>query len=130
MRRSFNVSEKLNVRNPKMGEELLEAFGIVDEDDDVRVVVMTGAGRAFCAGADIKERFLLRIENRKKGIEEDVTRDFAEVCCLAFAKIRKPVIASINGAAVGLGCTLACDVRIASEKATFGLPFGRMGSPT
>ncbi len=128
---TLNRPEKLNVRNPKMGGELLEAFGIVDEDEDVRVVVITGAGRAFCAGADIKERFLLRIENRKKGIEEDVTRDFAETGCLALAKIRKPVIASINGAAVGLGCTLAlaCDVRIASEKATFGLPFGRMGLP-
>ncbi len=123
--------EKLNVRNPRMGEELLSAFKLADEEEDIRVLVITGAGRAFCAGADVRERFLFRIENRKKGVDEKITEDFAEVGCLALSRVRKPVIASINGAAFGLGCTLAVasDIRIASEKATFGLPFGRMSLP-
>lgn len=126
---TLNRPEKLNAENPKMAEELVEVFDVVDKDDDVRVVVITGAGRAFCAGADIQERFLGRIERRKRGITEDVTREFSEVGCAALAKIRKPVIASINGAAVGVGCTLAlaCDIRIASENARFSLPFARVG---
>lgn len=126
---TLNRPEKLNAENPKLAEELIDVFGVVDRDDDVKVVVITGAGRAFCAGADLKERFLKRVEDKKKGIVEDVTREFSEVGCMALARVRRPVIASINGPAIGVGCTLAlaCDIRIASEKATFGLTFARVG---
>ena len=126
---TLNRPEKLNAESPKLAEELVDVFGVVDEDEDVRVVVITGAGRAFCAGADLKERFLQRAENRKKGIVEDVTREFSELGCLALTKVRKPVIAAINGVAIGIGCTLAlaCDIRIASENARFSLPFARVG---
>jgi len=121
--------EKLNAVNDKMAEELVDVFGVVDNDDDIRVVVMTGAGRAFSAGADIQEFFLTKIEERKKGATHDVTNDFIEGIPLALARVRKPVIASINGAAVGFGCTitLGCDVRIASENARFSLAFARVG---
>lgn len=126
---TLNRSEKLNAENPRMAEELIDVFGNVDQDDDVRVVVITGAGRAFCAGADIQESFLPRIEEKKRGIIRDVTREFTEKGCLALARVRKPVIASINGPAVGFGCTLTlvCDIRIASEKARFSMAFARVG---
>lgn len=126
---TLNRPEKLNTENAKLAEELIDVFDVVDRDDDVKVVVITGAGRAFCAGADLKERFLQRVEDKKKGIVVDVTREFSEVGCMALTKVKKPVIASINGAAIGFGCTLAlaCDIRIASENARFSLPFARVG---
>ena len=64
---TLNRPEKLNALNPKMAEELLDVFNVVAQDNDARVVIITGAGRAFCAGADIQERFLPKIEQRKKG---------------------------------------------------------------
>lgn len=126
---TLNRPEKLNALNPKMREELLDVFGVIDQDDEVRVAVITGAGRAFCAGADIKESFLSSIEERKRGISEDITRAYAELAPLALANVKKPVIAAINGSAVGFGCTLTlvCDIRIASENARFSLAFPRMG---
>ena len=126
---TLNRPEKLNAENPKMDEELVDALGAVDRDNDVMVVVITGAGRAFCAGADIQESFLARIEEGKRGTKHDVTREFTEVGCIALSQVRKPVIASVNGAAVGVGCTitLACDIRICSENARFSLPFARVG---
>ena len=125
----LNRPEKLNAINPKMREELLDVFDVVDQDNDVRAVVITGAGRAFCAGADIKESFLPRIKEKKKGVIADVTREFTELGCLALAKVRKPVIASINGPAIGFGCTLTlvCDIRVASEEARFSMAFTRVG---
>jgi len=126
---TLNRSEKRNAINEKMAEELIDVFGVVDRDDDVRVVVIRGAGSAFCAGADIQESFLKKVEERKKGIVGNVTLEFSERGCLELAKVRKPVIASINGPAAGGGCTLTlvCDIRIASEKARFSLPFARLG---
>ena len=126
---TFNRPEKLNALNPRMSEELIDAFGVVDKDDDVKVVIVAGAGRAFCAGADIQEWSLRKVDKIKKRVIEDITNDFNEIAPLALAKVRKPVIASINGAAVGFGCTmsLVCDIRIASENARFGLPFCRIG---
>ena len=126
---TLNRPEKLNALNPKMQEELMDVFAAVEQDNAVRVVIITGAGRAFCAGADIEELFLKKIEERKKGIIEDATQAFIEVACLALAKITKPVIASINGPAIGFGCTLslACDIRIASEDASFSLAFPKVG---
>jgi 2-(1,2-epoxy-1,2-dihydrophenyl)acetyl-CoA isomerase len=112
-----------------MADELVDVFEALDRLEEARVVVVTGAGRAFCAGADLKERFLPRIEEKKKGILRDVTREFSELGCLALARIRKPTIAAVNGPASGVGCTLAvsCDIRIASTEAKFGFPFVRVG---
>ncbi len=126
---TLNRPDKLNALNGKMGTELLEVFELVDQGDEVQVVVITGAGRAFSAGADIRERFLEKIEERKRGILDDVTDDFNEKFPLALARIRKPVIAAINGLAIGWGCSvsLGCDIRIASEEAKFSLAFARVG---
>ena len=63
---TFNRPEKLNALNPKMGKELVDVFGEVDQDDEVRVAIITGAGRAFCSGADVQEGFLAKIAERKK----------------------------------------------------------------
>jgi len=126
---TLNRPEKMNAENNKMADELVDVFKAVDRMDDARVVVITGAGRAFCAGADLKERFLPRIEEKKKGFIKDVTQEFSELGSLGLSYIRKPTIASINGPAVGVGCTLAlgCDIRIASTEAKFGFPFVRVG---
>lgn len=126
---TLNRPEKMNAENNKMADELLDVFRAVDRMDEARVVVITGAGKAFCAGADLKERFLPRIEEKKKGVIKDVTQEFSEVGSLALAHIRKPTIAAVNGPAVGVGCTMAlgCDIRIASAEAKFGFPFVRVG---
>ena len=126
---TLNRPDKLNALSPKMGQELIDVFRAVDEDDDVRVVLITGSGRAFCAGADIQETFLDKIEEKKKGAVIDATRDFNELCPLALSQVRKPVIAVINGPAVGFGCTitLGCDIRLAAENALFGFAFCQRG---
>lgn len=126
---TLNRPERMNAENNKMADELVDVFKTVDGMDEARVVVITGAGKAFCAGADLKDRFLPRIEEKKKGITKDVTQEFSEVGSLALSQIRKPTIAAINGPAVGVGCTLAlgCDIRIASTEAKFGFPFVRVG---
>jgi len=126
---TLNRPEKLNAENNKMADELVDVFNALDRLEEAGVVVITGSGRAFCAGADLKERFLPRIEEKKKGIIRDVTQEFSELGCLALARIRKPTIAAVNGPASGVGCTLAvsCDIRIASTEAKFGFPFVRVG---
>ena len=126
---TLNQPEKLNVLTPQMGKELEDAFGVVDRDAGVRVVVLTGAGRAFSAGADIGGWFLPMAQERRKGAVADVIRSFIETLPLALTRVKKPVIASINGAAVGFGgtVTLPCDIRIASEEAKFSFGFTQVG---
>jgi len=126
---TLNRPEKMNASTDVMYEELLDCFGRVDGDEDVRVMIVTGAGKAFCAGADLKERFLPKIEERKKGLLKDVTGEISDRGALALSRIRKVTIAAVNGMASGVGCTLAlgCDIRIASETAKFGFPFLRVG---
>lgn len=126
----FNRPDKLNALSNKMADELLDALNTLDSDKNVRVVVVTGAGRAFCSGADIKDRFLGGIEERKRGDKApNITGIFAEKCCLLMRNMTKPLIAAINGAAIGFGYTftLACDIRIASSEAKIGLTFTRVG---
>lgn len=127
---TLNRPDRLNALNDKMGEELLVVLGDVAADDDVRVVVFTGAGRAFSAGADVQERFIDTWEKTKTGeLNPALLGTFTRVGVPAIRRIEKPIIASINGPAVGFGCTLAlnCDIRLASEAARFGLVFVRMG---
>ena len=119
---TLNRPEKLNALNNKMAEELPQAFDEVATDDSINVVVITGAGRAFCAGADVQERFLGTIEKMKRGeINLALEPTFPDIALPALRRIEKPVIASVNGPATGFGSTLtlACDIRIASENARF-----------
>jgi enoyl-CoA hydratase/carnithine racemase len=118
--------ERLNALNTTMLEELLRVFDEIDADDAVRAVIVTGAGRAFCAGADLGGGGATFDTSRAKG---GVPRDGGGRITLRIYECRKPVIAAINGAAVGVGATmtLPMDVRIASEKARFGFVFARRG---
>jgi enoyl-CoA hydratase/carnithine racemase len=128
---TLNRPEKLNAFTSTMREELIQIFGEADADDNVRVVLVTGAGEAFCAGADLSEGGkTFDVEkrlSRKVGISEH--RDGGGQVALAVFRCRKPVIAAINGHAVGVGITmtLPMDMRIVAEDAKVGFVFTRRG---
>jgi enoyl-CoA hydratase/carnithine racemase len=120
--------EKLNALTGTMAQELIRAFDMADEDDEVRAIIVTGEGRGFCAGADLSggnETFARRPEGET--IENH--RDGGGLITLRIFDLRKPIIAAINGAAVGVGVTmtLAMDMRLAAEEARFGFVFARRG---
>jgi len=120
--------ERLNAWTQNMGRELIEAFDRADADDEIRVIIVTGEGRGFCAGADLGEggaTFDWR-ERERKG---DVPRDGGGRFTLRVFASTKPVIAAINGPAVGVGATmtLPMDIRLASESARIGFVFSRRG---
>jgi enoyl-CoA hydratase/carnithine racemase len=126
---TLNRPEQLNAFTERMREELLDAFGRADADDEVRAVVVTGAGKAFCAGADLSagaRAFDFANTGTSPGGE---WRDGGGQVALRIFEMRKPVIAALNGAAVGVGITmtLPMDVRIASSAARFGFVFARRG---
>ena len=139
----LNRPEQLNSFTVEMANELVDLFDSVNADDAVRVIVVTGEGRAFCAGMD------LSAEGNVFGLNEELDPGLADVAddrlndpaivsgvrdtggrvTLAIYACRKPVVAAINGAAVGIGATmtLAMDFRLASEKAKIGFVFGKLG---
>jgi len=129
--------ERRNAFTLTMAAELAAAAEAADADDAVRVVVVTGAGRAFCVGADLgggPETFAdRRHKERPPGpLRQEIggfPRDAGGVASLPFAALRKPVIAAVNGPAVGIGATLTLpmDIRIAAESARFGFVFARVG---
>jgi 2-(1,2-epoxy-1,2-dihydrophenyl)acetyl-CoA isomerase len=121
---TLNRPDVLNAFTVTMGREMLQAFHQAEEDEDVGCVVLTGAGRGFCAGADVRE-FQANIE---RGTPGSVQPQSESLCQLMF-NLKKPVIAAVNGPAVGVGftMTLPCDIRIASERARFGAIFVRVG---
>lgn len=126
--------EKLNAFDRDMGLELMAAFDEIDRDDAVRAVIVTGAGRAFCAGADLScgaGTFDYAARGLVEGadLSDDSARDGGGRITLRIFDCLKPVIAAVNGPAVGIGATmpLAMDVRLASESARFGFVFARRG---
>jgi enoyl-CoA hydratase/carnithine racemase len=120
--------DRLNAFTPTMQRELLEAFDHADADDDVRAVIVTGAGRGFCAGADLQAGGST-FDYRARGVEDDVPRDGGGQLTLRIFESKKPVIAAINGPAVGVGATmtLPMDVRLAADGAKIGFVFTRRG---
>ena len=120
--------DRLNAYTPTMQRELLEAFDQADADDDVRAVIVTGAGRGFCAGADLQAGGST-FDYRARGVEDEVPRDGGGQLTLRIFESTKPVIAAINGPAVGVGATmtLAMDMRLASDTARIGFVFTRRG---
>src|SRR3954464_12031370 len=120
--------DRLNAFIPTMLGELLDAFDRADAGDDVRAVVVTGEGRAFCAGADL-EAGGSTFDYRERGVEDDVPRDGGGRVTLRIFDSTKPVIAAINGAAVGVGITmtLPMDVRLLPAGAKIGFVFTRRG---
>jgi len=127
---TLNRPERLNAFTPTMCQELVDALGRADADDAVRVVVVTGAGRAFCAGADLDPKSRV-FEGRLPGGQgqSEAYRDLAGLVTLPLYDLKKPVIAAINGPAVGVGITmtLPMDIRLASENAKIGFVFTRRG---
>jgi len=121
---TLNRPEVLNAFVPAMGAELLQAFHQAEDDDGVGCVVLTGAGRGFCSGADVRG-FQANIE---RGTPASALPPSESFCQLMF-NFKKPIIAAVNGPAVGVGftVTLPCDIRIASERARFGAVFVRVG---
>jgi enoyl-CoA hydratase/carnithine racemase len=119
--------DRLNAWTPTMAGELMDAFDRADADDEVRAVIVTGAGRGFCAGADL-ESGGDTFDYRKRG-RGGPPRDNGGEFTLRIFECTKPVIAAINGPAVGVGATmtLAMDVRLASEDARIGFVFARRG---
>ncbi|MBS0334472.1 MAG: crotonase/enoyl-CoA hydratase family protein [Proteobacteria bacterium] len=131
---TLNRPDRMNAFTPKMALELIAAFDATDGDDDVGAVIVTGAGRGFCAGADLGGgggtfSASREAERRAAGDTDDVTRDGGGRVTLRIFESLKPVIAAVNGAAVGVGATmqLAMDVRIASDAAKYGFVFARRG---
>jgi len=128
---TLNRPEKLNAFNNRMRDELIDAIDHADADDHVRAIIFTGAGRAYCAGADLSgggDTFD-RDVNADGGIINDIHRDGGGLVSLRIHACLKPTIAAVNGAAVGVGVTsmLPMDIRIASENARFGFVFARRG---
>jgi len=132
---TLNRPEKLNAFTARMMKELIEVFDITDGDDAVRVVIVTGAGRAFCAGADLSgggatfDRTNPQALEREQGKVGDIYRDGGGRVVLRMYESLKPIIAAVNGAAVGVGVTmqLPMDIRLASTDAKFGFVFARRG---
>jgi enoyl-CoA hydratase/carnithine racemase len=127
---TLNRPDRLNAWTATMARELMSAFDRADADDDVRAVVVTGAGRAFCAGADLErggETFDWRA--RSGTASGDVPRDNGGQLTLRIFESTKPVIAAVNGPAVGVGATmtLPMDIRLAADDARFGFVFVRRG---
>ena len=125
---TLNRPERMNAWTETMARELIEAFDRADADDEVRAVIVTGAGRAFCAGADL-ERGGETFDWRARKGAPAVPRDNGGQLTLRIFRSTKPVIAAVNGAAVGVGVTmtLPMDIRLASGDAKFGFVFARRG---
>ena len=122
--------DKLNAFTSRMLAELLDALDRIDADDAVRAVIVTGAGRGFCAGADLSAGAGTFDSNQRGGdVGIEGMRDGGGRLTLRIFECLKPVIAAINGPAVGVGITmtLPMDIRIASENARFGFVFARRG---
>ncbi len=139
---TLNRPDQLNSFTLEMARELVDAFNRASDDDAVGAVVVTGAGRAFCAGMDLSiDGNVFGLDESQQPTLEDVSergdeehilhgvRDEGGLVSLAIFECKKPVIAAINGAAVGVGATMTCamDIRLVSTKAKVGFVFNKIG---
>lgn len=140
----LNRATRMNAFTVTMAQELIEAFETASEDDQVRAIILTGEGKAFCAGMDLEGEGQANVfglnENLQPTLKDlnerlddpDIVqgvRDTGGRVVLAMFECKKPIVAAINGVAVGVGATLTlpCDVRLASTQSRFGFVFGKIG---
>jgi len=126
---TLNRPDKLNGYTVQLGDDLVDAFADLAVNDEVRVIVLTGAGKAFCAGVDLdvlKAQFAGETPPGQKQLGEE---HFVLGFCEDLLNYEKPVIVAFNGAAVGVGITMSlpCDIRIAARSAKLALPFVKLG---
>ena len=126
---TLNRPDRLNAWTQTMAKELIEAFDQADANDDVRVLIVTGAGRGFCAGADLERGAETFDWRAREGSGDGPPRDNGGQFTLRIFESKKPVIAAVNGPAVGVGVTmtLPMDIRLAADDARFGFVFARRG---
>ena len=126
---TLNRPEILNAFNRDMMAEMIDALDKADADDNVRAIIVTGAGRGFCAGADLSAGGNTFNAEARDDREDGLHRDGGGRVTLRIFEYKKPIIAAINGAAVGIGATmtLPMDIRLCSTKAKFGFVFARRG---
>jgi 2-(1,2-epoxy-1,2-dihydrophenyl)acetyl-CoA isomerase len=125
---TLNRPDKLNAMTGMMSDELVDVFASARDDDEVRALVVTGAGRGFCAGQDLTEFEEAYRSGERPDIREHLTRSYHRLIPLV-VETPKPVIAAVNGVAAGAGVSLAaaCDIRIAGEDARFTQAFVKIG---
>ena len=126
---TLNRPDKLNAYTTEMGDEVTHAFRALQRDAGVRVIILTGAGKAFCAGADLEH---LKAHEAGKNVSKGPRlgeEDFLRKLPLEMCDSKKPIIAAINGHAVGVGMTMVmpCDIRIVANEAKLGFIFGKLG---
>ncbi|WP_375572954.1 crotonase/enoyl-CoA hydratase family protein [Seohaeicola saemankumensis] len=132
---TLNRPDRLNAFNRLMMDEMLAALDMADADDDVRAIIVTGAGRGFCAGVDLSEDDAFTAAKLDPMTTDAATwnnpenRDMGGILALRLFNCLKPVIAAVNGPSVGIGTTmqLPMDIRIAADSAKFGFVFARRG---
>lgn len=127
---TLNRPESSNAYSSEMVKSFVETLRSADEDRDVRVIVITGAGKNFCAGGDIKAmKNKTGMFSGESNELRELYQDGIQKIPRTMAELRKPVIAMVNGAAVGAGCDLAamCDLRVASAEASFAETFAKVG---
>ncbi len=124
---TLNRPDKLNAISPSMGEEIMDLLGKIGADDEVRVLIITGAGRGFCAGVDVGAQ-ADRIAKSGAPSGKELL-GLIGAFAWKLASLEKPAIAAVNGVAVGIGLamTLACDIRIAAEEARFAAIWVKRG---
>jgi len=123
---AMNRPDRLNAWTRAMGREKAEAIKEANADPAIGAIVLTGAGRGFCAGADIRDT--LESESRERDVTGPVDRT-EDTDWILMVRRSKPVVAAVNGVAIGMGCTmlLCCDTIVASEEAKFAMPFVHLG---
>ena len=127
---TLNRPDRLNAWTPQMASEQADAIRAANEDGEVGAIVMTGAGRGFCAGADMRDTFKTRLDGGDPAGDGDRSGGMPpDVDWVTLAREAKPLIAAVNGAAVGIGMTmiLPFDVIVASQRAKFGMLFIKVG---
>jgi enoyl-CoA hydratase/carnithine racemase len=127
---TLNRPARMNAWTPRMASEQADAIRGANEDDEVGAIVMTGAGRGFCAGADMKDTFKKRLDGTDPGGDTEQSGGMPpDVDWVALVRESKPMLAAVNGAAVGIGMTmiLPFDLIVASEQAKFGMLFIKVG---